>query len=82
MGEVSVDNGVLSFDGHFEFRFLDLDNQVFAFQVSWDLNCDVEVSDGLSPFVGESGLLRGFLCAGSLVGNFLFYMRSVGVLSI
>jgi len=56
--------GCLPFYAGFEAGFRDEDAKVAAAEVGGDGDGDVEVADGLGPFVGELGLFRGFFGAG------------------
>ena len=58
------DNRILSLNACSQLLLLDLDNQVLALVVAWDLERDVDIFDGLYPLVWESLLLCLFLCSG------------------
>ena len=58
------DNRFLSLNGGSQLLLLDLDNQVLALVVAWDLERDVDIFDGLCPLVWESVLLCLFLRGG------------------
>jgi hypothetical protein len=68
-----VYNWFLAFDPYFELCLPDINNDVFAFQVSRYLNADIEVADCLGPFVGKSSLLCSFFGPCSLVRSLFFY---------
>lgn len=55
----------MAFDADLELLPLELDDEISGLEVSGDSDVDVEVSDGLVPFVGQRCLFLGFLGAGS-----------------
>lgn len=55
------DNWLLSLNTSSQLVLLDLDNQVLALIVSWDLEGDIDILDGLCPLVWERILLSFLL---------------------
>jgi hypothetical protein len=65
-----IDDRLLALDANFERIPADLDVEVLALVLCINVDGDVEVLDGLVPFVGQGGLLGLFLCACLGVGLF------------
>lgn len=63
-----IDNRLLASNRNFQAFPCDFDNQVAPPQVRGHGYGDVDVGDGLRPFVREEGLLRGFFGRGGGVG--------------
>jgi hypothetical protein len=67
-GATYIDEGLLALDADLEGVPADLDVQVLALVLCLDGDGDVEVLDGLVPFVRQRSLLSLLLCAGLGVG--------------
>jgi hypothetical protein len=59
----NVDDGLLAFDAYGKLLLLDVDIEILSFEVSGYFDGNVQVTNCLSPFVGESSLLFCFLGA-------------------
>jgi hypothetical protein len=59
----NVDDGLLAFDSQDKLLLLDVDIEVLSFEVSGHFDGNIQVTNCLSPFVGESSLLFCFLGA-------------------
>jgi hypothetical protein len=62
----------LAFNPNFELRLFDINNEVFAFQVSRNFDSDINVAYCLRPFVREGCLFCSFVGTSGLVGSGLF----------
>ena len=58
-GENYIYKRFLSFHAEHKLLLLDIDNQILSFQVARYFDCDIQITDCLSPFVRKSSL---FLC--------------------
>jgi hypothetical protein len=63
-----INKRLLALDADLEGVPADLDIQVLALVLRVNANSDVQVLDGLVPFVRQRGLLGLLLCAGGGVG--------------
>ena len=57
-----TDHGFLPLDSQDEFFLFNFHGQIFAFQVTRNFDCDVDVANCLGPFIGQSSLLFYFFC--------------------
>lgn len=56
-GSTYVNDRIFAFHGDFQLGLGEFDNQVASLQIAWHGYGDVEILDGLGPFVREFGLL-------------------------
>jgi len=64
MGQFSIDEGVLASDPSKQLLLLDLDDQVPRLEVAGDGDGDVNIANGLCPFVWQGSLFGLLPCAG------------------
>lgn len=64
----NVNEGLLALDAGLELVAADVDDQVLSLVLGINGDCNVEVLDGLVPFVGQRRLLGQLLCARLGVG--------------
>lgn len=67
-----INKKFLAFDSNLETVLFNLHNQIFCFEIAWNLRRHVEVCDRLNPFVWQSCLFSSFLLSRS---SFLLWRR-------
>ena len=67
----------LALDTGGQLVLLDLDNQILALVVAWDLERDIEILNGLCPLIGECLLLRLLLCGSCCLDGWIWLVFGV-----